>query len=85
MKINNPTIFLIFHPKIQGGGFYLHDLRLSKGTQGFTCYSFKAAFSATLNKQMLSSLATYGRNHPVRLRIVGEVGVGNQNIVVVVH
>ena len=33
--------------------------KISEGTQGFICCLFKAAFLAMLNKQMLSSIATY--------------------------
>ena len=45
-----------------------------KGTQGFIHCSFKVASLAMLNKQMLSSLATYDAlslvNHKARLHLV---------------
>ena len=45
-----------------------------KGTQGFICCSFKVAFSATLNKQIMSSLATYDAlslvNHRAHLHLI---------------
>ena len=47
---------------------------LQKGTQGFICCLFKAVFSATFNKQMLSSLAKYDAlslvNHKDQLHLV---------------
>ena len=49
-------------------------IEIVKGTQGFIHCSFKVASLATLNKQMLSSLATYDPlslvNYKARLHLV---------------
>ena len=53
---------------------WLHHECITKGTQGFIHCSFKVASLETLNKQMLSSLATYDAlslvNHKGRLHLV---------------
>ena len=55
-------------------GNILGSYHKTKGTQGFIHCSFKVASLATLNKQMLSSVATYDAlslvNHKARLNLV---------------
>ena len=53
--------------------FRISIICIPKGTQGFVCLSFKATSLATLNKQMLSYLATYDAlslfNHTAELHL----------------